>query len=184
MIRIATEADVPAMLAIYAPYILTTTYTFEYEVPAREEFLNRFRAVTAQFPWLVWEEEGRILGYVYASRPYARAAYAWCAEPSVYLLPEAQGRGIGKALYRELESLLTAQGYIKVYALITSRNEASLAFHRAAGYRFTAELTDCGFKMGMWHGIVWMEKTLNSVEMTDKTPVSIHSIVKIDRNKG
>ena len=75
MIRIATENDVPQMLAIYAPYILNTTHTFEYDVPSREEFLQRFRDLTKQFPWLVWEEDGKILGYAYGSAPFARAAY-------------------------------------------------------------------------------------------------------------
>ena len=90
MIRIATEADVPAILDIYAPYILSSTATFEYDVPTREAFLQRFRTITARFPWLVWEEGGEILGYAYASAPYERAAFAWCAEPSVYLRPEAR----------------------------------------------------------------------------------------------
>ena len=63
MIRIATENDVPQMLAIYAPYILNTTHTFEYDVPSQAEFLQRFRDLTVQFPWLVWEEDGKILGY-------------------------------------------------------------------------------------------------------------------------
>ena len=58
MIRIATEADVPQLLAIYAPYILNTTYTFEYDVPTESEFLQRFRALTLRFPWLVWEVKG------------------------------------------------------------------------------------------------------------------------------
>jgi phosphinothricin acetyltransferase len=83
MIRIATEADVAEMLSVYAPYVLNTTVSFEYDPPTQEEFLQRFRNITCQFPWLVWEEEGKILGYAYASAPYVRAAYSWCAEPSV-----------------------------------------------------------------------------------------------------
>ena len=58
MIRIALESDVPEILAIYAPYILHSTVTFEYDVPSEEAFLHRFRTITAQFPWLVWEEKG------------------------------------------------------------------------------------------------------------------------------
>ena len=65
MIRIAAEADIPAMLEIYAPYVENTTVSFEYDVPCRKTFLQRFYTVTAQFPWLVWEEDGRILGYAY-----------------------------------------------------------------------------------------------------------------------
>ena len=122
MIRIATEADVPAMLSIYTPYILTTTHTFEYDVPTEAEFLQRFRDLTVQFPWLVYEEGGKILGYAYGSAPFARAAYRWCAEDSIYLAPEAQGRGIGTQLLSALERVLFYQGYCRIYALITAEN--------------------------------------------------------------
>ena len=93
MIRLAAHADLPAILAIYAPYVENTTYTFEYDVPTLESFTARFDAITAQFPWLVWEDDGRVLGYAYGSAPFERAAYQWCAEVSIYLAPEIQGKG-------------------------------------------------------------------------------------------
>ena len=164
MIRNATEADVPAILAIYAPYVKTSTATFEYEVPDDAEFLQRFRDITTQFPWLVWEEGGAILGYVYASRPYARAAYSWCAEPSVYLLPQAQGRGIGTALYRVMEECLRFQGYQLLYALVTSENLTSLAFHQRLGYVTRGSFPDCAWKFGRSLGVNWMEKRLTPVD--------------------
>ena len=170
MLRIAHEADVPAILEIYAPYILTSTATFEYDVPSQAEFLQRFRTITAQFPWLVWEENGQILGYAYASPPYTRAAYAWCAEPTVYLRPDARGRGIAAALYARLEDILRLQGYQVLYALITSENTASRRFHEKQGYISRAQFPDCGFKFGRWLGLHWMEKRLKSVEIPSKTP--------------
>ena len=176
MLRIAAESDVPAMLDIYAPYILTTTYSFEYTVPSEEEFLERFRHYTAQFPWLVWEEDGRILGYAYGSPPFERAAYAWCAESSVYLHPDARGRGIGRKLYAALEELLRLQGYQLLYALITSENDASLRFHRRAGFVPRAEFPRCGYKLGRWLGVHWYEKQLNSVESPSNAPASWLSI--------
>ena len=178
MIRIATETDVPAILAIYAPYILTTTYTFEYDVPEEKVFLARFRDYTAQFPWLVWEEAGEILGYAYASPPYTRAAYSWCAEPTVYLKPEAKGRGIAAKLYEALEKLLELQGYQVLYALITAENKASLRFHEKQGYAVRAHFPDCGFKFGRWLGIFWMEKRIKSVEIPSEMPVSWPDISK------
>ena len=87
MIRIAAESDVPEILSVYAPYILTTTVTFEYEVPSEAEFLARFRSVTARFPWLVWEEEGRILGYAYASPPYICARMPGAGESAAGSMP-------------------------------------------------------------------------------------------------
>lgn len=178
MIRTATEADIPAILEIYTPYVLTSTATFEYDVPCREEFLQRFRCITARFPWLVWEEDGVILGYAYASPPYTRAAYAWCAEPTVYLRPSAQGRGIAKALYGALEIILKKQGYHVLYALVCAENRASLRFHEKMGYCRRAEFPDCGFKLGRWLGLVWMEKRLEIVKSPSAFPLPWLSIVQ------
>lgn len=182
MIRIATEADIPQILAIYAPYIQNTTYSFEFTVPTETEFTQRFREITRQFPWLVWEEDGCIAGYAYASAPFTRAAYAWCAEPSIYLAPEAQGKGIGRKLYAALEAILTQQGYQLSYAIITSSNTGSLAFHKAVGYEFLAEFPQCGFKFQQWHGIIWLQKRLNSVETPIERPASWPEFVKNNRN--
>ena len=178
MIRIATEADVPQMLAIYAPYILNTTHTFEYDVPSVEEFTQRFRTLTAQFPWLVWEENGKILGYAYGSAPFERAAYRWCAEDSVYLLPEARGRGIGTALCKALEKVLFYQGYRRIYALITAENTNSIAFHEKLGYKLREQLPDAGLKFGRWIGVVWMDKAADFVDIPSSFPHSWQSIVQ------
>ena len=170
MIRIATEGDVPEILAIYAPYVENTTITFEYDVPCSREFTQRFLDITAQYPWLVWEEKGTVLGYAYASAPYERAAFAWCAEPSVYLRPQARGRGIAAALYIALEDILRLQGYQVLYALITAENEASLRFHEKQGYVRSVCFDSCGFKFGRWLGLIWMEKRLKSVEIPSGQP--------------
>ena len=170
MIRPALESDLPAILAIYGPYILHSTATFEYEVPSLPAFTDRFRGITAQFPWLVWEEDGKVLGYAYASAPYTRPAYAWCAEPSVYLCPQARGSGIGAALYAALEAILLKQGYQVLYALITQENTASLRFHEKEGYRQMVLFPDCGFKFGRWLGLIWMEKRLKAVEIPTSAP--------------
>ncbi|MBQ9147955.1 MAG: N-acetyltransferase [Oscillospiraceae bacterium] len=176
MIRIAEEADVPQILAIYAPYILETTHTFEYDVPSGAEFLQRFREITRQFPWLVWEEDGEILGYAHGCAPFQRAAYQWCSETGIYLRPEARGRGIGRRLYTALEKILIFQGYCLNYVLITAENEASLEFHRALGYEHRAELKKCGYKFGRWLDVVWMDKMLNFVSFPSNPPADWLSI--------
>ena len=181
MIRIATEKDIPAILSIYGPYVEDTTVSFEYTVPSPDDFLDRFRTITAQFPWLVWEEEGKVLGYAYASPPYARAAYGWCAEPSVYLAPEAHRRGIGTALYAALEKILALQGYHVLYALVTSENVPSMAFHQKNGYFIRAGFPDCAYKFGRVLGVTWLEKRLRSVDIPSKHPTPWLSIVKTDQ---
>ena len=160
MLRNATIHDVPVMLDIYRPYILDTAITFEYEVPAFEEFEARFRTVTARFPWLVWEENGMVLGYAYASPFKTRAAYQWDADLSIYLREDCRGKGIGKALYSELENRLRDLGYHVLYGVVTSANEASCRFHEALGYRPIATFERTGVKFGRWYGITWYEKRI------------------------
>ena len=172
-VRLATVGDLPRILQIYAPYVENTAISFEYTVPTLEAFTKRFLDITTQFPWLVWEENGVVVGYAYGSLPFERAAYQWSAEASIYLCPEAQGKGIGRKLYAALEQLLQAQGYRKVYAIITTANEPSVAFHRAVGYRHTATMPDCGYKFGAWYGTVWMEKELNTWDVPPREPAAV-----------
>ena len=159
-IRAATEKDIPAMLAIYAPYVENTTWSFEYDVPCSKTFTRRFYEHIDQFPWLVWEEEGTVLGYAYAGAPFGRAAYRWDAESSIYLAPQAQGRGVGRALYAALEQILIRQGYRNLYAIITAENTGSLEFHRKVGFEPMALFPDCGYKHGKWLGVAWLRKQL------------------------
>lgn len=175
-IRMATVSDVPQILAIYAPYVENTAISFEYTVPTQADFEKRFLSVTARFPWLVWEENGKILGYAYGSLPFERAAYQWCCEASIYLHPDAHRRGIGKKLYTHLADLLRQQGYQKVYAIVTTANEGSVAFHKAMGYRITATMPDCGYKFGKWYGTFWLEKALADSDAPEKPPVTVHEI--------
>ena len=177
MIRVATESDVPEILAIYAPYIQNTTITFEYQVPSEEAFLERFRKITVQFPWLVWEEDGKILGYAYGSAPFERDAYRWCAEDSVYLRPEAQGRGIGTKLCAALEKVLFYQGYRRIYALITAENQASVSFHKKLGYTLRGDFPDAGFKFDRWIGVFWLDKAADIVELPSNFPKSWSAIM-------
>ena len=178
MIRIALESDVPAMLAIYAPFVRDTTVSFEYDVPTEEEFLRRFRQITLQFPWLVWEEDGQVLGYAYAARAFERAGFSWCAEPSIYLHPHARGRNVGRKLYALLEEILGLQGYCRLYALITSENTPSIRFHEKCGYSTLAVLPRCGRKFHRWLSLHWMEKVLKISENPSVFPVPWLSIVQ------
>ena len=175
-LRLATVQDVPRILEIYRPYVESTACSFEYNVPGLADFTQRFLGITSQFPWLVWEENGIILGYAYGSRPFERKAYQWCAEASIYLCAEARRKGIGKKLYAALEQLLQRQGYRKIYAIITEANDASIAFHRKVGYCHTATMPACGYKQGKWYGIVWMEKDVNTWDIPSREPVPIHEV--------
>ena len=160
MIRVAQEADLPAMLAIYSPYVRETAISFEYAVPTLADFTQRWREGSTHYPWLVWEQDGQVVGYAYADRPFARTAYQWLAEASIYVAAAYHRRGIATALYEALEQLLSRQGYYQLYVIIVADNEPSLAFHRQRGFAPVARFPQCGYKLGAWHDVVWLMKTL------------------------
>jgi phosphinothricin acetyltransferase len=165
-IRMASEADAAALAAIYAPYVRGTAITFEYEAPSVDEFARRMRETQKKYPWLVAEAEGRAAGYAYASAFNERAAYQWTVETSVYVAPDFQGRGVGKRLYEALEALLKKQNILNLTAHIScaagmdARQNPSVAFHARMGYREIGRFAKCGYKLGAWHDVVWMQKVL------------------------
>lgn len=159
-IRTAVPEDAPSLIKIYAPYVLDTSITFEYEVPSREEFAGRIRSTLEKYPYLVAEDDGDIRGYAYASPFKSRAAYDWSVETSIYIHPDARHRGVGTALYSRLEELLHRQRVCNLCACITYPNPVSISFHERFGYKVAAHFNAAGFKLGSWHDIVWMEKEL------------------------
>ena len=160
-IRLAKPSDARSLLDIYAPYVENTAITFEYEVPTIEDFAIRIEKTLEKYPYLVAEEDGVVLGYAYASTYYARAAYEWEVELSVYVSQDARGKGVGSKLYDALEEMLEQMGYIHFLACISLPNEASLALHRKRGYQQVAHFPKIGYKFNLWHDIVWLQKSLD-----------------------
>ena len=160
-IRLAKPSDARSLLDIYAPYVENTAITFEYEVPTIQDFAIRIEKTLEKYPYLVAEEDGVVLGYAYASTYYARAAYDWAVELSVYVSQDARGKGVGSKLYDALEDLLDQMGYVHFLACISLPNEASLALHRKRGYQQVAHFPKIGYKFNRWHDIVWLQKSLD-----------------------
>lgn len=161
-IRFAAAADAPALLAIYAPYVEETSISFEYVPPSLEEFEGRMREISAGYPYLVYEEDGAILGYAYGHRAMERAAYGWNAELSVYVDRSCLGRGIGSRLYRCLMDLLQLQGVRNVCGVVTHPNPPSEALHRRLGFQLTARFPAAGYKQGRWRDVLWFGKVLSA----------------------
>ncbi|HFI0795187.1 TPA: N-acetyltransferase family protein [Streptococcus suis] len=159
-IRSARIEDAADLVAIYAPYVEKTAITFETQVPTVADFASRIEKTLKQFPYLVAVEEGQILGYAYASTYYARAAYDWTVELSVYVSKLARGKGIGSLLYDALEEDLTARGFKNFLACIALPNPASLSLHEKRGYEQVAHFKNVGYKFDTWHDIVWLQKSL------------------------
>jgi phosphinothricin acetyltransferase len=175
-IRMAKLEDVPAILSIYEPYILNTAITFEYETPSAEAFQKRMEAVQKQFPWLVYEEEGKVVGYAYCSRFKERAAFDWDCECSVYIAEQAHRKGIATALYNQLFEMVQKLGYYNIYALITYSHGSSVSLHRKFGFNEVGVYKNTGYKMGQWWDLLVMEKRIHSFEETPVKPRTIHEI--------
>ncbi len=167
-IRMATMADSKDILEIYRPYIEETAISFEYEVPGLDEFEERVSGILKNYPYLVAEEYGKVLGYAYATRFKVRKAYDHVVEASIYVDRQAKGRGIGRALYTELEKYLLRQNVFVLYACITETDrdddehltDDSIKFHERMGYREIGRHEKSGYKFGKWYGIIWMEKVI------------------------
>ena len=173
IIRFATPADVPAILAIYAPFVTDTAITFEYEVPSIAEFEARIAKIQQQYPYLVAEVNGRVLGYTYASVHRARTAYQWSVETSVYIHPDGHRQGIGRQLYTRLFDVLRQQGYYNAYAGAISPNPQSELFHRSMGFEHVGTYSNIGFKMGNWHSVAWFQLTLQPYSSNPFPPTPI-----------
>ncbi|MFT7773557.1 GNAT family N-acetyltransferase [Roseateles sp.] len=161
-IRPSTEADLPAIQAIYSQAVLHGTGTFETEVPGVEEMGRRRQEVLGrQLPWLVAERDGQLLGYAYANYFRPRLAYRFCVEDSIYLSPAAQGQGVGRLLLAELIARCEAAGARQMLAVIgDAANAGSVGVHTALGFEHTGVLKSAGWKFGRWLDVVLMQRTL------------------------
>jgi phosphinothricin acetyltransferase len=172
-IRLARESDAAGCLDIYRPIVLETAISFETEVPSVEETARRIADIQSTYPWLVCERGGRILGYAYACRHRARAAYRWSAEVSAYVSEAARRLGVGRALYSKLFDCLRLQGFANAFAGITLPNPASVAFHEAMGFLPIGTFPRIGYKGGTWHDTGWWSLRLIDGDGTPREPLPL-----------
>ena len=184
-IRMANPADAQALLNIYAPYVINTAITFEYDVPSVEEFASRIAHSLEKYPYLIAEEGGNILGYAYASPFHDRPAYDCAVETSIYVDQNIKHRGIGRKLHDALESTLREQGILNMNACIAYPPEEdehldknSVEFHAHMGYRLVGEFYKCGYKFNRWYNMVWMEKLIGE-HLSDQKPPKFNRLTKI-----
>jgi L-amino acid N-acyltransferase YncA len=166
IVRPATAADAAALAAIYGHDALHGTGTFEEQPPSPEEMAARLRAVQERgLPWVAAEVDGQVLAYAYAAPYRLRSAYRYTAEDSVYVAPQAQGRGLGRATLQAVIEECQALGLRRLVAVIgDSGNAGSLALHRALGFQPAGVLPAVGFKHGRWLDVVLMHRALNAGE--------------------
>jgi phosphinothricin acetyltransferase len=178
MIRIAKADDAEGILAIYAPYIRHTSFTFETIVPSLDDFRERINSYLIHYPWLVCEINGTIAGYAYAAKHRERTAYQWCVESSIYIHDDYQKARIGKALYEALIEILRKQGFRNVYAVINLPNEKSVAFHENCGFVNFATYENVGYKLGRWKNVGWWKLSINEYGDEPAPPIKFSELDK------
>ncbi|HBC54149.1 MAG TPA: GNAT family N-acetyltransferase [Alphaproteobacteria bacterium] len=161
-IRPAAHADIPALAAIYNHYIRETPATFdiaEKDLDDRTAWFEGF-SLTGPYRLFVADAAGEVLGYAYSGRFKERAAYASSIETSIYLRPDATGKGVGSALYTALFAALAQQDVHRAYAGITLPNAASEAIHRRFGFHRIGIYGEVGRKFGKYWDVAWYERAL------------------------
>lgn len=160
-IRAATPADAEAIAQIYAPYVVTSSVSFEDEPPSAAVIAERMQLKDSAYPWLVGvsTETGTILGFAYASRFRERPAYRFAVETSVYVAGELQRNGVGRMLYEALLDTLESQGFTQAIAAIALPNDASIKLHEAMGFFRAGIYREIGYKHGQWSDVgIWQRE--------------------------
>ena len=173
-IRDATTADLAAITEIYRDSVLNGTASYEIAPPDLPEMTSRQAGIVEKgYPYIVAEaDDGSLLGYAYASAFRTRPAYRWLVEDSIYLGPEARGRGVGKALLKELLTRCETLGFRQMVAVIGGASPASIAVHKSLGFEMTGTLKGTGFKHGKWLDTVLMQIELGEGKETDPDPTA------------
>jgi L-amino acid N-acyltransferase YncA len=161
-IRPADPRDIAAITDIYDAAVRYGTGSFEIGPPDETEMMRRYEVLRADgYPFLIAELGGTIAGYAYAGPHRARPAYHWSVEDSIYIAPQSQRRGLGRALLQRVIMEAEANGFRQMIAVIgDSANTASIELHRVAGFRMVGTLDNVGFKFGRWLDTVLMQRLL------------------------
>ena len=150
MIRKATPEDAPAIVSIYNYYIKNSTITFETEPVSTEEMADRITDISGKYPYFVYEEAGKIVGYCYVSSWKKKAAYSKTVESTVYIDKGFQGKGTGRTLMNRLIDELRKKSFHAIIACITIPNPISVKLHEELGFKQVSEFKEVGYKFERW----------------------------------
>jgi L-amino acid N-acyltransferase YncA len=175
-IRPAVETDLDQITEIYADAVEHGTASYELEPPTKNEMGARFEAlISSGYPYIVAQADGDIVGYAYASAFRPRPAYRFIVEDSIYVGPQAKGRGIGRALLERLISDTKALGFRQIVAVIGDGrpDSPSVKLHERMGFRHCGRLEGSGYKHGRWLDTVFMQLAMNGGAGSDPDPDSL-----------
>jgi phosphinothricin acetyltransferase len=157
MIRQVKLSDADAICNIYNKYVANTTITFEEAAITVEEMASRIKNVTLNYPWLVYEETGEIIGYTFANKWKERTAYRYSVETGIYIDSNYIGKGIGTKLKGELLKELKEKSIHSVICGIALPNPASIALCKKFGFEKIAHFKEVGFKLNKWVDVGYWE---------------------------
>ena len=163
LLRPTQETDVPAITGVYAEAVLTGTASYELDPPGEAEMTRRWRELTAGgYPHLAAIRGGELAGFAYAGPYRPRPAYRYLVENSIYVAPERQGGGVGRALLSALIVECERRGFRQMIAVIGGGTEhpASVGLHAALGFRPIGVIEGSGFKHGRWLDTLLMQRAL------------------------
>lgn len=160
MIREAKYSDVQMVAEIYNYYILNTAITFELEPVTPQEIMVRMKKSKEVGPYLVYEENGEVIGYTYVSKFRERKAYEHSVESTIYLKHGFGGKGFGTKLYSELLSQVAPQRHA-IIGGVALPNEASVKLHERCGFKKVAHFSQVGHKFGKWIDVGFWQKDGN-----------------------
>lgn len=162
MIRDVTLNDAEALTTMYNHYIETSAVTFEETIIDTDEMRSRIQMIhfDNKFPFIVFEEDGSVLGYAYATKFRERVAYRFTVESTVYVDPAHFGKGIGKQLYSVLIDQLKTNQFHSVIGVITLPNEPSVQLHESFGFKKAGHFREVGFKFNKWMDVGYWELLL------------------------
>ena len=153
MIRDITIADAALICSIYNYFIENTAITFELTPVEEPEMARRITEITKNYPWIVYEENGEIIGYAYASKWRDRPAYRFVTETTVYIRKGDERKGIGSLLYTDLLRKLKLKHFHAAIGCITLPNPASVTLHEKLGFANVAHFREVGFKFDQWQDV-------------------------------
>jgi L-amino acid N-acyltransferase YncA len=183
-IRAARPEDAAAIAAIYAPFVLTGTVSFETEAPDARQIRARMAASDGLYPWIVatsGEEDGGVLAYAYATKFRDRPAYKYVVETSIYVTGTVERQGVGRLLYEALIDTLRAQGFTQAIGVLALPNEGSIGLHEATGFRRQGVYREVGYKNGRWIDVGFWQCQLNrsTTPPTEPKPFSEVGLVRV-----
>ena len=167
-IRSARIGDLASILEVLNGEIRTSASNFHWEPRPLKELEQEFRSAEGCYPWLVAELDGLVGGFAKASAFRPKQAYDWTAEVTVYLAPNVQGKGVGRALYTSLLEQLKDLGFHLAIGAITQPNAASEGLHQALGFHLVGVLREVGWKMDAWHDVAYWAKQLSQGPADDR----------------